>query len=90
MESLHPGRLAIIDCSLTDLDSIAHLRFRSFKADKRSITSSGFVDGTFVQQFLDLPLSEQDRIMGGRNEYEKLTMEKEEVVRVLEEVGRLH
>jgi len=65
-------------------------RFRSFKVEKRSIPSSGFVDGTFVEQFLDLPAPEQDEIMGGRNEFEKLSAEKSEVIRVLEEVGRLH
>ncbi|GAA5952645.1 hypothetical protein JCM3765_002231 [Sporobolomyces pararoseus] len=64
--------------------------FRSFKIEKRSIPSSGFVDGTFVQQFLDLPAAEQDQIMEGRSEFARLQAEKNEVIRVLEEVGRLH
>jgi hypothetical protein len=70
--------------------SFSRSRFRSFKADKRSIPSTGFVDGSFVQQFLDLSPSKQDEIMNGRSEYEKLSVGKNEVVKVLEEVGRLH
>lgn len=65
-------------------------RFRSFKAEKRAIPATGFVDGSFVQQFLDLSPAEQDKVMAGRNEYEKLQVEKTEIVRLLEEVGRLH
>ncbi|GAA5997405.1 hypothetical protein JCM5350_003830, partial [Sporobolomyces pararoseus] len=64
--------------------------FRSFKIEKRSIPSSGFVDGSFVQQFLDLSATEQDQIMEGKSEFEKLPADKNEVIRVLEEVGRLH
>ncbi|GAA5939977.1 uncharacterized protein JCM15063_004361 [Sporobolomyces koalae] len=70
--------------------NLSQEEFRSFRADKRSTPSRGFVDGSFVQQFLDLEITEQDRVMAGRTEFEKLDVDKNEIVRVLEEVGRLH
>ncbi|GAA5820215.1 hypothetical protein JCM10212_006784 [Sporobolomyces blumeae] len=64
--------------------------YRSFKSERRSTPSTGFVDGTFVQQFLDLSTADQVRVVEGRNEHEKLVASRDDIVRVLEEVARLH
>ncbi|GAA6009649.1 hypothetical protein JCM11491_001047 [Sporobolomyces phaffii] len=75
---------------LKGVGGLSQEAFRSFKAENRTVPSKGFIDGSFVQQFLELSAGEQDKIMGGRTEFERLSASKGELVRVLEEVGRLH
>lgn len=65
-------------------------RYRAYKSDKESQPFSGFVDGLFVEQFLDLSPEEQDRVIAGRSDPERLALGREEVGRLLEEVARVH
>lgn len=65
-------------------------RYRAFKADKATTPSAGFVDGVFVEQFLDLSEAEQERVVQGASEHERLSLARHEVVRLLEEVARVH
>ncbi|GJN94374.1 hypothetical protein Rhopal_007453-T1 [Rhodotorula paludigena] len=64
--------------------------YRAFKADKATTPSAGFVDGVFVEQFLDLSEDEQERVVQGASEHERLSLARHEVVRLLEEVARVH
>lgn len=52
--------------------------------------AAGFVDGTFVERFLDLEEDAQERVVQGRSEPEKLEVSREEVVALLEEMARVH
>lgn len=91
-------RPLLLDCAsfvsavrVTDLAVFASSRrFRSFKADKLRLPSAGFIDGSFVELFLDLSRSEQDAVLAGQSEHEAMKEGREEVVRVLEEVARAH
>ncbi|GAA6057980.1 hypothetical protein JCM3770_004597 [Rhodotorula araucariae] len=64
--------------------------FRAFKSDKTTLPGLGFVDGSFVEQFLDLAPEEQEQVVAGQSEHERLDVGREEVGRLLEEVARLH
>ncbi|BGP03522.1 hypothetical protein JCM10021v2_007257 [Rhodotorula toruloides] len=64
--------------------------YRAFKADKVKTPSTGFIDGDFVQSFLDLSKDVQEQVMQGKSEHERLTVDKAEIVRLLEEVARVH
>ncbi|GAA6037467.1 hypothetical protein JCM8097_008202 [Rhodosporidiobolus ruineniae] len=66
--------------------------FRTFKSDKLRLAPRGFIDGVFVEQFLDLPVEVQDEIVKGKSEHERVEVEggREEVVRLVEEVARAH
>ncbi|BGO95653.1 hypothetical protein NBRC10512_004328 [Rhodotorula toruloides] len=64
--------------------------YRAYKADKLKTPSTGFIDGDFVQSFLDLSKDVQEQVMQGKSEHERLTVDKAEVVRLLEEVARVH
>lgn len=68
----------------------ASSRYRAFKADKLKTPSTGFIDGDFVQSFLDLSKDVQEQVMQGKSEHERLTVDKAEIVRLLEEVARVH
>lgn len=67
-----------------------HDRFRSYKSDKVVSPAAGFVDGAFVERFLDLDEAEQERVLAGRSEPEKLDVAREEVIALLEEMARTH
>ncbi|BGP43549.1 hypothetical protein JCM10449v2_007590 [Rhodotorula kratochvilovae] len=64
--------------------------YRAFKSDKTTQQSAGFVDGSFVEQFLDLTPEEQEKVVAGQSEHERLDVGREEVGRLLEEVARVH
>lgn len=65
-------------------------RFRSYRSDKVVSPSAGFVDGSYVERFLDLSEPEQDRVLAGRSEPERLDATREEVIALLEEMARTH
>ena len=65
-------------------------RFRSYHSDKVVSPSAGFVDGSYVERFLDLSEPEQDRVLAGRSEPERLDVTREEVIALLEEMARTH
>ncbi|GAA5877302.1 hypothetical protein JCM3774_001631 [Rhodotorula dairenensis] len=73
--------------SVGDLDQET---FRSYKSDKVVSSAAGFVDGTFVERFLDLGEAEQERVLAGRSEPEKLDVTREDVIALLEEMARTH
>ncbi|CEQ42082.1 SPOSA6832_03869, partial [Sporobolomyces salmonicolor] len=64
--------------------------FRAYKSNRRTLPSAGFVDGSFVELFLDLTVEAQDAVLEGRSAAERIGVARGEVVRVLEDVARLH
>lgn len=68
----------------------AFRRYRSFKSERHTVPPAGFVDGNFVDRFAELSPENVERVMQGRNEYERLSATKEEVLRVVEEMARMH
>ncbi|GAA5871751.1 hypothetical protein JCM8547_008132 [Rhodosporidiobolus lusitaniae] len=64
--------------------------FRAFKSDKQRLPSTGFIDGSFVETFLDLSREEQEKAVQGKSEHQALGVKREDVVRLLEEVARAH
>ncbi|GAA5912974.1 hypothetical protein JCM5296_000784, partial [Sporobolomyces johnsonii] len=75
---------------VTGVGGLAQDEFRAYKSDKRTLAAAGFVDGSFVEQFLDLGAEAQDRVLEGRSAAERIEEGRAEVVRVLEDVARLH
>lgn len=64
--------------------------FRSFKSERQTSPPAGFIDGNFVEQFAELSAEDVERVMEGGNEHERLGVSAAEVLRVVEEVARLH
>jgi hypothetical protein len=48
------------------------------------------VDGNFVERFAELSEEEITQVMEGRNEHEKLGVSAGEVLRIVEEMARMH
>lgn len=64
--------------------------FRAFKAEYRTEPSAGFIDGTLLESLLSLEEEEIKTILQGTTEYENIATSKEEVVRLVEELQRMH
>ena len=64
--------------------------WRSFKSERKVLPSAGFVDGDFVERFLELTSEEIDAVLLGGTEAEKLSVGREEVMRLVEELSRMH
>lgn len=77
-------------CMLTIPPPLFFHRFRSYRSDKVVSPSAGFVDGSYVERFLDLSEPDQDRVLAGRSEPERLDVTREEVIALLEEMARTH
>lgn len=71
-------------------DSSFARRFRSFKSERQKAPPAGFVDGNFVERFAELGPEDVERVMRGRGEFEGLIATKEQVLRVVEEMARMH
>ncbi|KAK4046170.1 hypothetical protein OIV83_006279 [Microbotryomycetes sp. JL201] len=74
--------------SVGDLDQEA---WRAFKSDRRTVASAGFVDGDFVQQFVELSPEDMDKVVqGAGKEHQRLDVSTHEVLKLVEELSRLH
>lgn len=51
---------------------------------------AGFIDGDFVERFLDLSEGQVEKAMRGRNEAEHLTADPAAVRQIVEQIGALH
>jgi len=51
---------------------------------------AGFIDGDFVERFLDLSDEEVKLVMSGRNEFERLHGTQEDVLQLVEQITALH
>ncbi|CAF0960255.1 unnamed protein product [Rotaria sordida] len=71
---------------------IDHGTWRSFDSDGRSNVSSGFVDGDLIETYLDLPKTVQHDLikdLHGENNVQ-LNATVEELVKIIEELARIH
>lgn len=64
--------------------------FRAFKAEYRTEPSAGFIDGTLLENLLSLDDGAINKVLQGTSDYEKVSVTKEEVVRLVEELQRMH
>lgn len=64
--------------------------FRAFKAEYRTEPSAGFIDGALLETLLLLDDAIIDKVLQGTSEYEKVAVSKGEVVRLVEELQRMH
>jgi len=70
---------------------------RRFRAPKTrdgngevDVTSCGFLDGDFLEQYLTLGAEMVERVLEGGSVFEKVKMSKDEAIRVLERLRSLH
>lgn len=64
--------------------------FRSFKSPYRTSPSLGFIDGTFIEELTNLSVQDMEAVMEGSNQHERIDKSKEDVIRVVEELQRMH
>ena len=79
---------------------LADLEFPSFRAPKSPLDSTiitaaptpatGFIDGTFIEKFSELSNEAMDKVLAGASEFEKIELTREELIGMVEEVGRMH
>ena len=66
-------------------------RWRSFESEKKAMEMEGFIDGDFVERFLELPESIQLQVIAGNKAgSKKLSSSLHEITDILEQLGRLH
>ena len=74
--------------------SVGHLKqsdYRAFKTEYHTDPAVGFIDGAFVEELLELSSEDVDRVMAGGTEHEKIIdASKEDVIRLIEELQRMH
>lgn len=73
-----------------NIGGLSHGDFRAFKAEYRTEPSAGFIDGTLLENLLSLDEKDIHQVLQGTSDYEKITTSKEEVVRLVEELQRMH
>jgi hypothetical protein len=66
------------------------VRLRATNARYESHLSIGFLDGQFLERFLNLKPDMRRRVLEGTNEAEKLKLKEEQIERILEQFQRLH
>ena len=54
--------------AIRPVGGLGHSEFRAFVAEKRHHPSRGFVDGDFIESFLDLDRTTMERIVAEMNE----------------------
>lgn len=64
--------------------------WRSFKSERSIAPPAGFVDGDFVELFAELSKDDLVAVMEGGSEHEKLTASREELLKLVEELMRMH
>lgn len=66
-------------------------RFRGFSStEKTSEEPFRFVDGDFIEKFLELPEEIMEKVAKGRKKNQKLSMGVEELKTLVENLKRLH
>lgn len=65
--------------------------FRAFKTEYSTAPAAGFVDGTFVEELTNLSKEDVELVIQGGSEHERITdATAEDVVRLVEELQRMH
>lgn len=66
------------------------ISWRAFKSERKVLPSAGFVDGDFVERFLELNDQDVEKVMNGGSEAEKMKVTKEALSQLVEELSRMH
>ncbi|KAF9971393.1 DNA damage-binding protein 1a [Actinomortierella ambigua] len=67
-----------------------HASWRAFRNKNKVLSSENFIDGDLVEMFLDLNQDEINAVMEGANGGQPITAPVEEVIKLVEELLRLH
>ncbi|KAF9098142.1 DNA damage-binding protein 1a [Mortierella sp. AD031] len=73
-----------------------HTKWRQFRSDQRTMASTNFVDGDLIELFLDLTEEEVNKVLtGGKDKDgkeigEPITTPVAEIIKLVEELSRLH
>lgn len=51
---------------------------------------AGFIDGDFVEGFLNLSEEQIQQVMEGRNEFERLAGTKDDMIELVEQIASMH
>lgn len=73
-----------------NIGGLSQEEFRAFKAEYRTAPSAGFIDGTILENLLSLDEQAISQVLVGSSEYERVATDREEVVRLVEELQRMH
>lgn len=66
-------------------------RWRSFNSDRKAMATENFIDGDFVERFLELPENLQNEVLNGTKPgSKKISASIIDVVSFLEDISRLH
>jgi len=73
---------------------IEHSNWRSFSSDKKDEACEGFIDGDIIESFLDLDRASMSEVVSGLQRVDasgmKVTVTVEDVVKVVEDLTRIH
>jgi hypothetical protein len=64
--------------------------WRAFKTDHKQVPSSGFIDGDFIETLTQCTDEQIEEIRKGSNEFEKLQGGKDDLLKLVEELARMH
>lgn len=68
----------------------AYDSWRSFKTDHKQVPSSGFIDGDFIETLSQCTDEQIEEIIKGSNEFEKLEAGKDDLLKLVEDLARMH
>ncbi|CAF0737244.1 unnamed protein product [Adineta ricciae] len=75
---------------IPSVGQIEHSTWRSMRSDKQSTISSGFIDGDLIQLYLDLPKAVQTELLEHLPNDNQSNVSVEELVKIVEELSRIH
>jgi len=65
-------------------------QWRTPKMVNKTSPFAGFIDGDFVESFLNLSEEQMQQVMEGRNEFERLAGSKDDMMELVEHIASLH
>lgn len=66
------------------------IRWCRFKDETRSLESVGFIDGSFVERWVDLTPQQMEEVLAGQSEAQRLALTASGVSALVDELARLH
>merc|ERR1712242_317398 len=79
---------------IKSIGRIEHSHRRSFSSDKKDEACEGFIDGDIIESFLDLDRASMSEVVSGLQRVDgsgmKVTVTVEDVVKVVEDLTRIH
>ncbi|KAF9437707.1 DNA damage-binding protein 1a [Entomortierella beljakovae] len=72
------------------IGGLDHASWRTFRCESRTLASANFVDGDLIELFLDLSQDEINNVMDGPEDGERIKVPVDEIIKLVEELSRLH